>query len=212
MHRWIAPVTLRGHHAQLEPLGHEHRQALADAVTDGALWTLWYTSAPSPDAIDPWLDAALAQREQNGAMAFAVRRLADSRIVGATRMFNVDAPNRRLEIGHTWYSRSAQRTAINTECKLMLLEHAFGPLACVAVELRTHFMNRDSRHAIERLGAKLDGILRNHQSMPNGSLRDTCVYSIIASEWPAVQANLRWQLERQRGPSANSGERQESSC
>jgi RimJ/RimL family protein N-acetyltransferase len=128
-------------------------------------------------------------------------------------MFNIDAPNRRLEIGHTWYSRSAQRTAINTECKLMLLEHAFGALACVAVELRTHFMNRDSRHAIERLGAKLDGILRNHQSMPNGTLRDTCVYSIIASEWPAVQANLRWQLERRRGPAvARAGEGQESQC
>ncbi len=209
MDRWIASTTLRGCHAQLEPLGHEHREAITEAVSDGALWTLWYTSAPRPDAIGDWLAGAFSQRDQNGAMPFVVRRLADSRIVGATRMFNVDAANRRLEIGHTWYSKSAQRTAINTECKLMLLGHAFGELGCVAVELRTHFMNRQSRQAIERLGAKLDGVLRSHQVMPNGTLRDTCVYSIIASEWPAVQANLRWQLRPQRDPAAVPPEGQE---
>ena len=196
MDRWITPVALRGAHAQLEPLAHAHRAPLAAAVRDGRLWELWYTSAPRPAALDKWLEAALALREDAGAMPFAVRRLSDSRIVGTTRMFNVDAANRRLEIGHTWYAKSAQRTAVNTECKLMLLEHAFGTLGCVAVELRTHFMNRDSRQAIERLGARLDGILRHHQIMPNGTLRDTCVYSIVAPEWPAVQANLRWRLER----------------
>ena len=119
-------------------------------------------------------------------------------MVGTTRMFNVDATHRRLEIGHTWYSASVQRTAINTECKAMLLAHAFDTLGCIAVELRTHFMNRQSRAAIERLGARLDGVLRHHQRLPNGTIRDTCVYSIVAPEWPAVRENLRWQLERPR--------------
>ena len=131
-------------------------------------------------------------------MPFVVRRAADGRVVGTTRMFNVDATHRRLEIGHTWYSASVQRTAINTECKAMLLAHAFDTLGCIAVELRTHFMNRQSRAAIERLGARLDGVLRHHQRLPNGTIRDTCVYSIVAPEWPAVRENLRWQLERPR--------------
>jgi RimJ/RimL family protein N-acetyltransferase len=198
MTRWIEPVTLQGTHASLEPLAPSHHDELAGAVSDGQLWHLWYTTAPHPDALKGWLDAAFAQREQAGAMPFVIRRATDSRLVGATRMFNVDAVNRRLEIGNTWYSASVQRTAINTECKLLLLAHAFGPLGCMAVELRTHFMNRDSRRAIERLGAKLDGVLRHHQQLPNGTIRDTCVYSIIAPEWPAVQANLQWQLQRPR--------------
>ena len=204
MSRWIEAVTLAGAHVRLEPLGREHRDELVAAVADGALYRLWYTAAPHPDAIDGWIDAALALREQAGAMPFVVRRTADSRLVGSTRMMNVDSVNRRLEIGHTWYSASVQRTAINTECKLLLLAHAFESLDCIAVELRTHFMNRQSRAANERLGARLDGILRHHQLLPNGTIRDTCVYSIVAPEWPAVRANLQWQLERPRAaqPSA----------
>lgn len=205
MSRWIEPVTLRGAHAVLEPLLREHREQVLAAAADGELWRLWYTSAPGPDSIDAWLDSALAQREQSGAMPFVVRRPADGRIVGATRMFNVDAANRRLEIGHTWYSASVQRSAVNTECKAMLLAHAFDTLGCIAVELRTHFMNRQSRAAIERLGARLDGVLRHHQRLPNGTIRDTCVYSIVAPEWPAVRENLRWQLERPRAAAAQSG-------
>ena len=137
-------------------------------------------------------------RDETGALPFAVRRLSDDRIVGCTRYFNVETRHRRLEIGHTWYSASAQRSALNTECKLLLLGHAFETLNTIAVELRTHFMNQASRRAIERLGAKLDGILRQHQIAPDGSLRDTCVYSIVAAEWPAVRSNLRWKLEQPR--------------
>ena len=204
MSRWIEPIELAGSHARLEPLVCGHRDELAEAVRDGALYELWYTSAPHPDAVAGWIDTALAQREQAGAMPFVVRRANDSKLVGATRMFNVDAANRRLEIGHTWYSASVQRTAVNSECKLMLLGHAFGALGCIGVELRTHHLNRQSRAAIERLGARLDGILRHHQLLPNGTLRDTCVYSIVAAEWPAVRANLQWQLTRPRKPETPS--------
>jgi RimJ/RimL family protein N-acetyltransferase len=198
MSHWIEPVVLRGSHAVLEPLAPEHRDALLAAAADGELWRLWYTSAPGPDSIDGWLQQALAQREQAGALPFVVRRPSDGRVIGSTRLFNVDAANRRLEIGHTWYSASVQRGPVNTECKAMLLAHAFDTLGCIAVELRTHFMNRQSRAAIERLGARLDGVLRHHQRLPNGTIRDTCVYSIVAPEWPAVRENLRWQMERPR--------------
>ena len=134
------------------------------------------------------------QREDAAAMPFVVRRTSDDRLIGATRYFNVAAEHRRLEIGHTFYSQSVHRSAANTETKLLLLTHAFETLRCVGVELRTHFMNDTSRRAIERLGAKLDGILRSHQLMPDGSLRDTCVYSILGTEWPAVRNNLAFRL------------------
>jgi N-acetyltransferase len=120
------------------------------------------------------------------------------RIVGMTTYMNIDAANRRLEIGSTWYARSVQRTALNTQCKRLLLGHAFEALSCIAVEFRTHRLNSQSRRAIERLGAQLDGILRSHQISPNGSLRDTAVYSITAAEWPTVAAHLDWQLSRPR--------------
>jgi RimJ/RimL family protein N-acetyltransferase len=196
MTRWIEPITLEGRHVRIEPLGAAHHDELVAAAADGELWNLWFTSVPRPESMRGWMDAALEQREQTGAMPFVIRRAADNRVVGATRYFNVAAPNRRLEIGHTFYSRSVQRTAVNTEAKLLLLTHAFEALDCLGVELRTHFMNRESRRAIERLGAKLDGVLRAHMVMPDGSLRDTCVYSIIANEWPAVRNNLAFRLER----------------
>jgi len=138
-------------------------------------------------------------------LPFAVRDLASGELVGMTTYMNVDAANRRVEIGSTWYAKRVQRSALNTECKLMLLRHAFEQLECFAVELRTHFMNRQSRNAIERLGAKLDGVLRNHMLMPNGSMRDTAVYSITAAEWPAVRANLEWQLARPRAMPGTQG-------
>jgi RimJ/RimL family protein N-acetyltransferase len=131
-------------------------------------------------------------------MPFAVRAVATGQVVGSTRYFNVDATNRRLEIGHTWYARRAQRTAINTECKLLLLTHAFETLGCIAVEFRTHWFNHASRRAIERLGAKQDGVLRNHQLLADGSRRDTVVYSIIEGEWPAVRAHLKFLLDTKR--------------
>jgi N-acetyltransferase len=195
--RFIEPVTLRGRHATLEPLAPVHESAVRQAAGDGELWRLWYTSVPAPDSTGAWLATALAMRDNLGAMPFVVRD-ASGEIVGSTRYFNVDAANRRLEIGHTWYARRAQRTAINTECKLLLLAHAFETLGCIAVEFRTHWFNHASRAAIARLGARQDGVLRNHQLMPDGSRRDTVVFSILDSEWPAVKRHLGFLLERPR--------------
>jgi len=202
MPRLIEPVTLSGQHAWLEPLGTEHLDEVRAAVADGELWKLWYTSVPSPDKVGDWLAIALDMCERLGAMPFVVREMHNGqpgKVVGATRFFNVDETNRRLEIGHTWYAQSVQRTAINTECKLLLLTHAFETLRCIAVEFRTHWMNHQSRAAIARLGAKQDGVLRNHQRMPDGSLRDTVVFSIIESEWLTVKRHLQYKLEQPRG-------------
>jgi RimJ/RimL family protein N-acetyltransferase len=194
----IEPVVLRGRHATLEPLARAHEAAVKAAAADGELWRLWYTSVPSPEGTSRWLDIALDMREQQGAMPFVVRDNTTGDIVGSTRYFNVDAANRRLEIGSTWYARRAQRTAINTECKLLLLTHAFETLQCIAVEFRTHWFNHASRAAIARLGAKQDGVLRNHQLMPDGSRRDTVVFSIVDGEWAAVKRHLQFLLEKPR--------------
>ncbi len=196
MDNWIAPVTLDGEVVTLEPLERAHVGALREAASDGELWRLWYTSVPSPETAERYVDAALEMREREGALPFVVRRRQDARIVGCTRFMHVEPAHRRLEIGSTWYSASVQRTAVNAECKLLLLGHAFDRLDAIAVELRTHFLNHASRRAIERLGAKLDGVLRQHMIMPNGTLRDTCVYSIVAAEWPAVREGLRLRLGR----------------
>lgn len=196
--RFIEPVTLTGAHAVIEPLGREHEHALESAAADGELWRLWYTSVAPPGKMGEYIGVALDMRERLDAMPFVVREKASGEIVGCTRYFNVDTKNRRLEIGHTWYAKRAQRGPINTECKLLLLTHAFENLRCIAVEFRTHWFNHASRAAIERLGAKQDGVLRNHQVSADGSKRDTVVFSIIDSEWPAVKRHLRYQLERPR--------------
>lgn len=199
MQPFITPTTLTGHYAQLEPLSTDHIPELAQAVADGELWKLWYTFAPRPEGIASYVAAALEMREHQHAMPFVIRRMRDGKpaeVVGCTRMFNVDPANRRLEIGHTWHAQSVQRTGINTECKQMLLTHAFDVLNCIAVEFRTHWLNHQSRAAISRLGAKQDGILRNHTRMPDGSLRDTVVFSIIDSEWPAIKQHLKFLLDR----------------
>jgi N-acetyltransferase len=198
--RFILPITLAGAHATLEPLAASHADGVRAAAADGELWNLWYTSVPAPDKVAEWLDIALDMRERQGAMPFVVRDNASGGVVGSTRYFNVDAANRRLEIGHTWYARRAQRTAINTECKRLLLTHAFETLRCIAVEFRTHWFNHRSREAIARLGAKQDGVLRNHHLMPDGSKRDTVVFSILDSEWPAVKRHLDFLLDRPRAP------------
>jgi N-acetyltransferase len=195
---FIEPVTLKGAHTTLEPLTREHQAGLKLAAADGELWQLWYTSVAAPEKIGEYIATALDTRERLGGMPFVVHENASGTIVGCTRYFNVDAPNRRLEIGHTWYARRVQRTAINTECKLLLLTHAFEKLRCIAVEFRTHWFNHASRAAIARLGAKQDAVLRNHQISPDGSYRDTVVFSIIESEWPAVKRHLLFQLERPR--------------
>lgn len=202
---WLEPVTLSGRHARLEPLLPEHEAQLAAATADGELWNLWYTTVPGADAVGTEIERRLGLQRAGSMLPFAVRELASGELVGMTTYMNVDASNRRVEIGSTWYAKRVQRSAVNTECKLMLLRHAFEQLECIAVELRTHFMNRQSRNAIERLGAKLDGVLRNHMLMPNGSMRDTAVYSITAAEWPAVRANLEWQLARPRAMPGTQG-------
>ena len=196
--RFVEPIMLTGTHASIEPLGREHEEALARAVADGELWRLWYTTVPPPDKMSQYITIALDMRERLDAMPFVVREKSSGEIVGCTRYFNVDAGNRRLEIGHTWYSKRVQRGPINTECKLMLLTHAFEKLQCIAVEFRTHWFNHASRAAIERLGAKQDGVLRHHQVSADGWKRDTVVFSIIDGEWPAVKRHLRYQLERPR--------------
>ncbi len=195
---FVDPVTLEGRHVRLEPLAREHEAAVRAAAADGELWRLWYTSVPAPEKTVAWIDAALDMRARLGAMPLVVRETATGDIVGATRYFNVEAAHRRLEIGHTWYAKRVQRTAVNTECKLLMLTHAFETLDCIAVEFRTHFFNFQSREAIARLGAKQDGILRNHQIQPDGSRRDTVVFSIIANEWPAVKRHLAYRLGKGR--------------
>jgi RimJ/RimL family protein N-acetyltransferase len=193
---FIEPLTLKGAIATLEPLAREHEAALAKAAADGELWRLWYTGVAPPDKMAEYVATALDQRARLDAMPFVVRENATGEIVGCTRYFNVDVANRRLEIGHTWYAKRVQRTGLNTECKLLLLGHAFEELRCIAVEFRTHWFNHASRTAIARLGAKQDGVLRNHQLMPDGAKRDTVVFSIIDSEWLAVKRHLQFQLQR----------------
>jgi len=192
------PTTLSGRHVQLVPLSLDHLDSLISAVRDGELWKLWYTSAPSPEEMHAEIHRRLALQESRSMLPFTVIERATGQTVGMTTYMNVDTINRRVEIGSTWYARRVQRTALNSEAKLLLLAHAFDIMGCIAVEFRTHFMNEQSRRAIERLGAKLDGILRNHSVAANGTLRDTCVYSIIASEWPTVRAHLEWQLIKPR--------------
>ena len=194
---FLQPVTLRGTHAALVPLSPDHLVGLQDAARDGELWKLWYTFIPRPEAMAAEIERRLGLLAKDAMLPFTVVD-ADGRIAGMTTYMNVDGPNRRVEIGSTWYARRVQRSALNTECKLMLLTHAFDTLNCIAVEFRTHRLNTQSRRAIERLGAQLDGILRSHQISPNGSLRDTAVYSIVAAEWPTVRAHLQFQLQKPR--------------
>jgi N-acetyltransferase len=194
---WPEPVTLRGEHVRVEPLSPQHEAGLIEAVKDGELWRLWYTFVPTPDRMGAEIARRLDLQAKGSMTPFTVFD-ADGRIAGMTTYMNVDAANRRVEIGSTWYARRVQRGPLNTECKRLLLTHAFDTLKCIAVEFRTHRFNLQSRRAIERLGAQLDGMLRSHQVSPDGTLRDTAVYSIIAAEWPTVRAHLTWQLEKPR--------------
>ena len=197
MASWLAPVRLVGTHCSLEPLAPEQHDELVAATRDGELWKLWYTAIPSPEGMSTEIARRLDLQSKGSMLPFTTRD-ANGRVVGMTTCMNVDATHQRVEIGSTWTAASAQRGPFNTECKLLLLGHAFETLGCIAVEFRTHFFNQQSRRAIERLGARLDGILRNHQRASNGTLRDTAVYSITESEWPTVKAHLRWQLDKPR--------------
>lgn len=195
---WLQPVTLRSPLVTLAQLDPSHCEALIEAVEDGELFKLWYTAIPSPETMQLQIGRRLSQQAAGVTLPFAIIDSATGKPVGMTNYLNVDAVNRRVEIGGTWYRRRMQRTGFNTQAKLLLLEHAFETLNCIAVEFRTHFFNHQSRRAIERLGAKLDGILRCHEVAANGTLRDTCVYSVIASEWPTVKAHLTWSLTKPR--------------
>ncbi len=197
MSGWPEPVTLAGPHASLVPLAREHHDALVRAVQDGELWRLWYTAVPSPEGMAAEIERRLALAEAGSMRPFTVLDAAGT-VVGMTTYMHIDAKNRRVEIGSTWYGQGAQRTPLNTQCKRLLLGHAFERLGCIAVEFRTHRLNTQSRRAIERLGAQLDGILRAHQIGPDGTLRDTAVYSITAAEWPTVRSHLDWQLIKPR--------------
>lgn len=195
---WPEIFSVHGNHVSVVPLTTEHESDLSEAAADGDLHKLWYTTIPKPEDVGTEIARRLSLREAESMLPFAIIDKASGKAVGMTTYMNIDAANRRVEIGSTWYRKSVQRSPLNTECKLLLLRHAFDVLDCIAVEFRTHFVNVQSRRAIERLGAKFDGVLRAHMIMANGTIRDTAVYSITAAEWPTVEANLTWQLEKPR--------------
>lgn len=192
---WLEPITLQGRFATLQPLSLQHGAALVEAAKDGELWNLWYTSVPTPDRMQEEIQRRLDLQLQGTMLPFVVLD-ASGLVSGMTTFMHVDSVHHRVEIGSTWLAQRVQRTGLNTECKLLLMTHAFETLECIAVEYRTSFLNLQSRRAIERLGAKLDGVLRSHQRHRDGTLRDTCVYSIIQAEWPAVKKHLQSQLDR----------------
>ncbi|WP_297008898.1 GNAT family N-acetyltransferase [uncultured Corynebacterium sp.] len=192
----LTPVELTGEIVRLEPLTHGHEAGLIEAVEDGELWKLWYTHIPTPEGMRAEIDRRLGLRDAGTMIPYATRDLRTDRIIGMTTYMNIDASLPRVEIGSTWNAASAQGTGTNAESKLLLLTHAFEVWHCPAVEFRTSWHNRQSRTAIERLGAKLDGVLRQHSLTDDGSLRDTCVYSIIAAEWPQTRSSLRFRLGR----------------
>ena len=193
----LAPVTLAGEHARLEFLNAAHAEGLKAAIGD--LWRLRMTAVPRPDGVAAEIERRLGLHAKGGMLPFTVFDSAGE-IAGMTTFMNIDTLNRRVEIGSTWYAERVQRSPVNTNCKLLLLTHAFDALDCIAVEFRTHRLNTPSRRAIERLGAQLDGILRSHMRSADGTLRDTAVYSITATEWPTIKSHLQWQLEKPRHP------------
>ncbi len=191
---FLEPITLTGDLVTLEPLCTDQHDALVAAAEDGELWNLWYTSVPRPEGMAAEIERRLALQAAGAMLPFTARRNDTGAVVGMTTFMNIDAANRRVEIGSTWNARSSHRTGTNTESKLLLLSHAFEKLDCIAVEFRTHWMNQQSRAAILRLGAKQDGVLRSHSIARDSTLRDTVVFSIIAMEWPAVRSELRRRL------------------
>ncbi|MFK0039467.1 GNAT family N-acetyltransferase [Paenarthrobacter sp. NPDC090517] len=192
----IQPITLTGKFVTLEPLSQEHHDGLVDAARDGDLWKLWYTSVPTPEGMAAEVDRRLALQAKGSMVPFATRSNATGKLIGMTTYMNIDAATPRLEIGSTWNAASAHGTGTNPDSKLLLLRHAFETLGCPAVEFRTHWMNQQSREAIARLGAKQDGVLRNHSRSADGALRDTVVFSILEHEWPAVRNGLEFRLAK----------------
>lgn len=194
MKDWLQKIELELNGVKLLPLEKEHKKELLQAASDGELWNLWVTSVPSKTSIDNYIATALSNEEEKTALPFIIKDLKTNTIIGSTRFCNIDAINRRLEIGYTWYAKTYQRTGVNTICKLLLLQHAFEELGAVAVEFRTHWFNYASRNAIARIGAKQDGVLRNHRISSDGTLRDTVIFSIIESEWPSVKRSLLFEI------------------
>lgn len=193
---WLKCMELTGSRISLVPLAYQHKEPLLAAAADGNLWELWYTGVPGKKTIDHYIEFALKEQKEGHSLPFAVKDNHSGKILGSTRFCHAEASNKRLEIGYTWYAKSVQKTSVNTECKYLLLKHAFEQLACIAVEFRTHWHNQASRAAIARLGAKQDAVLRNHKIMPDGSYRDTVVFSIIENEWPAVKTSLQHRINR----------------
>lgn len=195
------PVTLEGHGVRLEPLAAAHRDGLAAAAADGRLWELWYTSVPAPEETVGYIDRARAGQRAGDMLPWAVRELASGAIVGSTRYHDIVPAIDRVEIGWTWYAAAWQRSHVNTACKLLLFTHAFETLGCRLVGLRTDNFNLASQRAIEALGAKKDGVIRHQWARRDGSVRDTVIYSVLASEWPDVRKHLAARLARHRGES-----------
>jgi len=200
MQRWLSETELKGDLVTLIPMRKTHRDAIVEAVSDGKLWELWYTTVPGEETIDAYIDAALAGYAADNSLPFVVIENSSQKLIGSSRYLNAEQKHRRLEIGNTWYKSSAQKSGINTQCKLLMLSHAFETLNSVCVEFRTHWHNHPSRAAILRLGAKQDGVLRNHQIDANGAHRDTVVFSIIEPEWPTVKQSLIFKSRRTTTP------------
>jgi len=196
MQNWIKNIELKGRTVKLIPLNKLHKNGLLQAASDGKLWELWFTSVPSKENIDKYIIKALDEKENNRGFPFVVTDKKSGEIIGSTRFCNATPEHRRLEIGYTWYSKKSQRTGVNTECKYLLLQYAFEKLNCIAVEFRTNWFNLQSRSAISRLGAKQDGVLRNHQLNSDGSYRDTVVFSITEKEWKGVRKSLKYEMEK----------------
>jgi N-acetyltransferase len=192
----VQPTVLEGHGVRLEPLSNEHYEDLAAAVNDGRLWELWFTAIPAPQDVRTYIATALKGQQDGHMLPWAVRELGSGKVIGSTRYHDIVAAIDRVEIGYTWYAQSRQRTHVNTTCKMLLLGHAFEALGCKVVGLRTDGFNFRSQRAIEGLGAKKDGVLRHHAARRDGSVRDSVMYSILASEWPDVRRHLQFRLQR----------------
>ena len=195
----VRPTTLEGYGMRLEPLELKHHDALQAACADGQLWELWFTSVPEPDRVDEYIARALDGQAKGHMLPWVVRELRSNTIAGTTRYHDIVPEIDRVEIGWTWYAKRWQRTHVNTACKLLLFEHAFDTLRCKVVGLRTDNFNFASQRAIERLGAKRDGVLRHHQARRDGTVRDSYMYSVLESEWPDVRRHLRLRLQRNAG-------------
>ena len=196
------PVVLERGDIRLEPMTEEHVPGLQKAARDGALWELWFTAVPAPDETEAYVTTALRGLRDGHMLPWVVRDLQSGEVIGSTRYHDIVAAIDRVEIGYTWYAESRQRSHVNTTCKLMLLTHAFDTLGCKVVGLRTDNFNFASQRAIEALGAKKDGVLRHHQARRDGTVRDSVIYSILASEWPDVKRHLELRLARHASASS----------